>query len=330
MSVNDDLADDTILRSVRYMRATNATWQTLLPILRRVEKDILDKIDGGRLTTLASRRAESVLKAVRDIIEGGAEAFYSELEATGKKLAEIEEGAALKSLQARVPVSVDWVRPSARLLEAVAVSRPFEGALLKEHIAKWSADTIFAMQAEIRTAIVSGESIEAMQRRLRGVADIKIRNARSIARTYTAHVTNEAREVLYAENADIILKEQWVATLDDRTCPRCGALDNETFPVGKGPKAPLHINCRCVKIAITRAAEKLAEKGIISKRAARRADGMNGEVPANMAFPEWLKRQPEATQKEVLGATRYELFKNGTKLDKFVNDENEIIPLADL
>ncbi|MCK5746089.1 MAG: minor capsid protein [Oricola sp.] len=332
MAVNDDLADDALLRSVRYMRATNATWQTLLPILRRAERDLIAKIEDGAPRTLASQRAERLLRSVREIIENGSVAFYKELEQTGKRLAEVEEAAALQSLQARVPVDVEWVRPSARLLEAVAVSKPFEGALLKDHLAKWSADTIFAMRAEIRTAIVVGEGIEPMQRRLRRVADIKIREARTIARTYTSHVTNEARAILYAENSDVILKEQWVATLDHRTCPICGALDGKTYELGKGPRAPIHHNCRCVRIPITRAAKALREKGLIGPRAAKDAEskGMTGKVPSDMTFPQWLKRQPESVQKEVLGASRYEMFKDGANFDKFVNDENEIIPLRDL
>ena len=330
MAVNDDLADDAILRSIRAMRAGNGVWKELLPILEKVERDTLAKIGEGVPRTVTSRRAQALLNEIRDIIKGGAEQFRSELEGSGKRLAEIEEAAALGSLEKRVPLDIEWVRPSARLLEAVATSRPFEGAILKDHLSKWSADTIFSMQSEIRTAIVAGEGIEPMQRRLRRVASIKIRDARTIARTYTSHVTNEARATLYQENADIIPKEQWVATLDDRTCISCGALDNKTFELGKGPRAPLHMNCRCVRIPITRSAKRLKDMGLICDRAARNAEGMSGTVPADMSFPEWLKRQPEATQKEVLGRERFEMWKDGTKFDKFVNDENDIIPLSEL
>ena len=243
MPVNDDLADDAIMRSIRSMRATNALWAELLPILRRAERDLLAKLEDGAPRTVSSRRAQALLNEIRKVISGGADELHRRLEEAGKIIAEAEEAAAVKSLNARVPVDVDWVRPSARLLEAVATVAPFEGAILRDHLDKWTADTIFAMQAEIRTGIVIGEGIEPMQRRLRRVADIKIREARTIARTYTSHVTNEARASLYAQNADIILKEQWVATLDDRTCIRCAALDGETFSLGKGVKPPLHMNC---------------------------------------------------------------------------------------
>lgn len=329
MAVNDDLADDAILRSVRALRAGNAIWAELLPILRKLETELLAKVEQGGARTLSSRRAQSLLREVRRIIDGGAEALKDGLEGNGRRLAEIEERAAFVSLDKRVPVSVEWVRPADRLLEAVAISKPFEGALLKDHVAKWSADTIFRIQGEIRTAILAGEGVEPMQRRIRRVVEIRTRDARTLARTYTSHVTNEARAVLYAENRDVIASEQWTATLDDRTCIRCAALDNKRYPVGKGPRAPLHMNCRCVRVPITRAAKALEDRGItIGTRSA--AGELNGEAPADMAFPEWLKRQSEETQREVLGAKRFELFKSGTRIDKFVNDENEIVPLSEL
>lgn len=330
MAVNDDLADDAVLRSVRSIRAANGIWRELLPILRTVERDLLAKLETGAPTTLQSRRAQALLRDIRRLIDGGVSEFVNRLEGRGIELAEIEESAAFRSLERRVPLAIDWTRPSGVLLEAVALTQPFEGALLRDHLSKWADDVVFAMQAEIRTGIIEGEGIEPMQRRLRRVADIKIRDARTISRTYAAHVTNAARANLYQQNEDVISKEQWVATLDDRTCIRCAALDNKTFPVGKGTQAPLHMNCRCVRVPITRSAEALADRGVIGTRAARNAEGLTGEVPADMAFPQWLRRQSEETQREVLGARRFDLFKNGTPIDKFVNDENEIITLRKL
>lgn len=330
MAVNDDLADDAILRSVRAMRAGNGVWLEILPILRAVERELIEKLEGGAPRTLAGRRAQSLLREIRRIIDGGAEAFAERLEASGLRLAEAEEVAAARSLETRVPVAVEWVRPSARLLEAVALSSPFEGAVLRDHVGKWSADTIFAMQAELRQGIVAGEGIEPLQRRLRRVAEIKVRDARTLARTYAMHVTNDARMVLYEKNKDVIAKEQWVATLDTRTCLRCAALDNKTYPVGKGPRAPLHMNCRCVRVPITRGEKYLIDRGIIEKPKRSAAGEMNGEAPADMDFPTWLKRQSEGVQKEVLGAERFKLWKNGTRIDRFVNDENEIIRLDEL
>lgn len=328
MGVNDDLADEAIMRSIRAMRAGNAIWQELLPILRRAERELFAKLEEiGGTRSFQSSRAERMLREVRRIIDDGAEKFYARLEGHGVTLAEIEATATAASLARHVPFDYDWASPAPKLLKAIAIERPFEGAILRDHISKWSADTIFRMQGELRTALLQGETIEQMQRRLRGVAEIRIDNARTISRTFASHVTNSARADIYAANADVIAEEMWTATLDDRTCLRCGPLDNKRYPVGKGPRPPLHFSCRCVRVPIVRGRDELIKKGILPPGSRASVDG---QVPESLKFEDWLRRQSEARQKEVLGAKRLNLWKNGTKLDKFVNDENEIIPLADL
>lgn len=225
MAVNDDLADEAIMRSIRAMRAGNAIWKELLPILRRAERELVEKIEEiGGTRSFQSARAERMLREVRRIIDDGAEKFYARLETSGVTLAQAEATATAAAFAKHVPFEYDWTKPSARLLAAVAKERPFEGAILKDHMSKWSADTIFRMQGELRTALVQGETIEQMQRRLRGVAEIRTRDARTLATTYTAHVTNEGRAAIYEANSDVIASEMWTATLDDRTCFVAGTL----------------------------------------------------------------------------------------------------------
>lgn len=133
-----------------------------------------------------------------------------------------------------------------------------------------------------------------------------------------------------AEVYDITVEEDHsyiVGGVVVHNCLRCAPLDNQTFPIGKGPKPPLHMNCRCVRVPVVKGRDKLIEAGILKPGSRASVDG---QVPESLKFEDWLKRQSEGRQKEVLGAKRLELWKNGTKLDKFVNDENEIIPLRDL
>ena len=308
MAENDDLANDILLRTVRSIRAGNAIWDELLPILRRVERQLIARIEDGAPRTLTSRRARSLLNAIQDIIEGGAEEFEQGLTAFGADLSALEEDAAFRSLERRIPLDIEWERPNAQLLAATVLAQPFEGAILRDHISKWSDDVIFAMQAELRDAIVIGEGIEPIQRRLRRVADIRINDARAIARTYTHHVTSEARELLYAQNSDVIEREVWVVTLDDKLCVRCAALANQSFRVGRGPRTPLHFQCRCVRVPIVRGFPR----------------------PQIPDFPEWLREQSESTQLEILGRRRFELFQEGVNIPRFVNDENQVIPLNEL
>ena len=56
---------------------------------------------------------------------------------------------------------------------------------------------------------------------------------------------------------------------------------------------------------------------------------MNGQVPATTNYEGWLKKQPEGVQIEVLGKKRYQLWKNGVPLGKFVSN-GKILSLSEL
>ncbi|WP_369010598.1 minor capsid protein, partial [Salmonella enterica] len=63
-------------------------------------------------------------------------------------------------------------------------------------------------------------------------------------RTALAHVSNEARQQVYAQNDDIITKYEWVSTLDSRTSAVCRSRDGMTWEIDKGPMPPAHFGCR--------------------------------------------------------------------------------------
>ena len=55
----------------------------------------------------------------------------------------------------------------------------------------------------------------------------------------------------------------------------------------------------------------------------------DGYVDADITFDDWLKDQDEKTQKDVLGATRYKMFKDGVKISQFV-DNGKVLTLDEL
>jgi len=61
--------------------------------------------------------------------------------------------------------------------------------------------------------------------------------------------------------------------------------------------------------------EQLRKRGWSEERiaTARRNQqvSMSGEVPAELSYADWLKKQSKATQLEVLGRTRFELWNKG-------------------
>lgn len=141
-------------------------------------------------------------------------------------------------------------------------------------------------------------------------------------RTVLQSMANETQRRVYEKNEKYfgggsVYKYEYLACLDSRTCLVCGADDGRLYKTLKeAPTLPRHRGDRCMIIPYydiegdTRASK-------------------DGQVDAKLTFNDWLKEQDEATQKEVLGTTRYKLFKGGTEMAQFV-DNGKTLTLSQL
>lgn len=111
---------------------------------------------------------------------------------------------------------------------------------------------------------------------------------------------------------DFIEGFQWVAALDARTCLRCAARDSLKYtkslepighlvPWGKGP-GRIHHKCRCIALPLIDSRFDFLNKG------ATRAS-VNGPVPQDLSYHQWLKEQPEEFIREVLGRDRATIWR---------------------
>lgn len=137
-----------------------------------------------------------------------------------------------------------------------------------------------------------------------GILQATRRNASTVVRTSTQHVASAARQEVWESNPDVVKRYRFVATLDTVTSRVCRTLDNQEFEFGEGPIPPVHPNCRSTTIAVLDPKFKFLSKG-------RTRSGESGPVAADTDYYDWLKRQSAKDQREVLGETRYKLFKNG-------------------
>lgn len=76
------------------------------------------------------------------------------------------------------------------------------------------------------------------------------------------------------------------------------------------PRVNTHFNCRSTIIPITKSWEELGVEGMEEIDVGTRAS-MNGYVPKNMNFNDWLKTQSPETIEKTLGKGRAELFLQG-------------------
>lgn len=122
--------------------------------------------------------------------------------------------------------------------------------------------------------------------------------AKAVAKTMLTTISNEAE--LEALNNSSVKKYEYVATLDERTCPVCGRMDGKVFPLDKARAGvnfpPMHPNCRCVHIAALTDDVKSD-----LTRFARDSEGKRISVPASMTYEQWRRKYLVQTPRKAPG-----------------------------
>lgn len=359
MAANDDIRDDLVRRRadiLAYSKSLARRIRAILnrgePVLRRELKARLERAaalgyDPGPRTTERLRAIERLIREVnRPTFAEIDQLVRSDLLA----LANGETAAAAALIQSELPVLVALRLPDTDALRDIVFRRPMQNRLLRDWLGQFEANDRRRFMDEIRQGLIFDETPTQIARRIfgsqsaggtDGVREITRRGAQTLANTATAAVFNGTLQELYTRNRRIVRTELYVATLDSRTTPICRSLDGKVFPVGEGPRPPIHMNCRSVRVPVidgrgvgTRPADAATERELAGLRgpARRRAVArLVGQVPADTTYAQWLRRQASAFQNEVLGPTRARLFRRGeVDLDGFVDDRGRELTLRQL
>lgn len=341
MNVNDRIRDLEIRHMVGIQRLSSGVLRQLIRILDNADAEIVAKLLARGATlegSFTSVRLQNLLDAIREINHDAHVTVGRELRKELLAVAGYENQYQQRLIQSALPIRWDFVSPSAEMLNASVTARPFQGRLLREWVSELDQAKFRRLRDAVRLGVVQGETVDQIVRRVRGtralnytngVMQIGRRGAEAMVRTAVAHTTSAARDELYQSNSDLIASEQWVATLDTRTCKHCMALDGQKFEIGKGPKSPAHIGCRCVRVPVTKSWRELGFD--IDELPAGTRASMNGQVSATETYGTWLKKQPATVQDEALGPTRGALFRNGgLSVDRFTNRAGEELTLNQL
>lgn len=185
-----------------------------------------------------------------------------------------------------------------KALSAAQVRQLAKDDILGDTASQWFKESAVTNATKVarvlRTSYAEGSGFDVINRRLRDIGGTRDTQLESLARTVVQGISNNATQELYGRNQDAIDGLQWVATLDDVTCLECGPLDGRIYlyrgspSVDEMPSLPLHPNCRCTAVPWI--------------------EGLSEDPPT---WEEWLARQDAATQKDVLGATRAKLYRDG-------------------
>lgn len=172
--------------------------------------------------------------------------------------------------------------------------------------------------------IISGTSSQRFRDGL-----IHTRN-QNIDRDISAVVAGASANSRAAANSRLGIElEIWHSTLDGRTTKICASRDGDVYPVSKGPRPPAHRKCRSLRIpylpnsdAMRPYVRAFTSINDLPKadRSALYASGGVGRVKSSLTYKDWFSAQPASFQREWLGPTRYEWYREGKfGIDDFVD-----------
>lgn len=342
--VNDHIQDELTARDVEVERYKRGVMMRVLRLLARTEEDVLAKVmaldPNGVQSRYRNARLTRLLAEVGRLVDQYGEALEAEVVPELVTLAQDEGAFGVRAVNSILPagVAVEMVAPSKAILRAAAMTRPFQGRLLKEWVAEHPVAVRQRLRHAIRQGVAQGQTVDQMVRAIRGTAangysdgimEVSRRGAQAMVRTAVNHVVTQAREATYEENSDLIKGVRMVATLDTRTSEQCRAIDGKVYPLGKGPRPPFHIGCRTSSVPVMKSWREL---GLDLKEApAGTRASMDGQVPEATTFNTWLKGRSAAEQDDMLGKTKGALFRRGgMSVDQFVDASGRSYTIQEL
>ena len=219
-------------------------------------------------------------------------------------------------------VGLGWNRlPQEAFANFVGIAA--DGKPLGNLLAPLGPEAAEGIKDAIGTGIATGKGPRQTAELVRVVAGMPLSRALLITRTETNRAFREATRLQYANNSQVVKGYRRLAAQSDRTCIACIALDGTLYALDE----PLneHPNGRCALVPDTITYQDL---------------GLDVEMPPQPENArDWLGRQSESFQRDMLGDARFEAIQRGDlRLDQLATTRSNRVwgeaavvrPLKDL
>lgn len=104
------------------------------------------------------------------------------------------------------------------------------------------------LNKELINCVITGKTTSQLKKTLMERFDVSYHNANTIARTEMAHIQSQAAKQRYQDYG--ITEVKVLVDEDERTCPVCGKLEGQHFPINGQMPVPAHPNCRCCVVPV--------------------------------------------------------------------------------
>lgn len=352
-SLNETIADRLRAHTISLLRVAADFRAPLHALLLDLETDLIAAVmraDLGRdeITRFQRSRLDRMLGQVQGAIRTVYGDIADEHDDYERDLAGHEAQYAARVVNGAASVDlIPGLQLTPEFVEKILDGTMIEGAPSRNWWEKQAADVAVRFEGEMRKGIVTGETNDQLVRRIRGtreasfrdgVMPIARRNAEALVRSSTLAVANQARQEVWEKNDDLIASYMQVSTLDSRTTRLCIARSGKRWdaktkePIGHDFKfrvPPLHWQCRSTMVPVTKT---FRDMGIdLDEVPPSTRASIDGQVPADMSFDEWLKGKDEAFQNDLLGKGRADLFRSGKiTLTDLVDQNDRPLTIAEL
>ena len=353
MSLNDALLREALRHNVALRHYTNSVVYKVIAVLHRTDASLAAELaavlSSVEPSTFKIARLESLLTSVMTLNREAYELAGRALTDALQEFTPYEASYQANMLQAAMPATVSVASVNAAQVYAAAMARPFQGVLLKEVLKDLEASKAKLVRRTVAQGFVEGETTAQIVRKLRGTRANRYadglfarprRDVEAVVRTSMGHYASFIQSRVAEENSDLIKAVQWAATLDLRTSATCRLRDGKQYhpvthkPIGHdlpwmGGPGVAHWNCRSYQVMVTKSWRELGLDADDLPPATRAS--MNGQVPADVTYHEWLKELTAAEQDKVLGQTRGRLFRDGQlSLEAMYSDKGRMLTLREL
>ncbi|WP_421557780.1 hypothetical protein [Pseudomonas canadensis] len=355
-TVNEILQDEHIAHAVSLEKYKLGVVRRIIAQLNRSDAGLsaalIEALERMPAESFTMERLELLLDEVRAVNAQAYDQVFAVLEADLQELAGYEVNWQQTLFQQALPepvlVRFPLVSISSEQAYAAAMSRPFQGRLLRDWCKQVGAERMVKVRNAIRSGYLEGKTTDQIIRSIRctraaGYADGFLERPRkdlaAVVQTAVSHTAATAREQFNVANSEILKAEDWLSTLDTKTSTDCIIRDKLSYEIGThkpiGHKVPwlqgpgrIHFCCRSTSTPRTKSWRDL---GIpIDEMAPSQRASMDGQVPGDTTYGTWLERQSDARKAQVLGPIRFQLYKGGKSLEDFYSPTGEWLTLEQI
>ncbi|AWK13535.1 hypothetical protein SK355_09990 [Candidatus Fukatsuia symbiotica] len=355
-TVNQRLRDEALAHSLFQSRYAHGVAKEKVAILNQYDAELTARLF-GKLEKVNPQHIEvkqlaRLLACVQEVNQQAMSTLYLSLSEELLAFAEHEAGYHCRLVDKLLPDVVLHRYPlaiiTAEQVYAAAMAQPFQGRLLRDWVSHLESDRFQRINNAVKNGFLLGDTIEQITRKVRGsrakqyqdgVLDISRKNLTSVVKTAVNHVSAVARDKFAENNAAMIDRKQWLSTLDNKTSSPCVIRDRLCYTLAGQPlghKIPylqgpgrLHFCCRSTETLVIKSWRAL---GIdLDELDPGTRASLDGQVPADTTYADWLQQQPYARQVQVLGKTRAKMLREeGRRPDDFFSDKGEWLTLEQL